>query len=163
MTLDLSMPGRDGGQVYETIRKDKELADLPVIRPWQHPDTLSAWHLYVIQVDPLRTPVARGTLFERLRLSGVGVNVHYIPVHTQPYYRALGFEIGAFPAAEDYYARALSIPLFPKLTHEHQDQVVDALISTLSLTSASFPQGAAANVFPARTSSRLPESRLWPG
>ncbi len=106
---------------------DSALADLPVIRPWQHPDTLSAWHLYVIQVDPLRTSVARKTLFERLRVSDVGVNVHYIPVHTQPHYRQLGFAPGHCPAAERYYANAISLPLYSAMTDAQQRAVLDVM------------------------------------
>jgi dTDP-4-amino-4,6-dideoxygalactose transaminase len=66
-------------------------------------------------------------VFDSLRQSGIGVNVHYIPVHTHPYYRALGFQAGDFPEAERYYARAITLPLYPGLTDAEQDEVVEAL------------------------------------
>jgi dTDP-4-amino-4,6-dideoxygalactose transaminase len=113
-------------------RYDAALADVPVIRPWQHPDTLSAWHLYVIQVDPLRTSIARGTLFDRLRAADIGVNVHYIPVHTQPYYAQLGFAPGHCPAAERYYANAISLPLYSAMTEAQQSAVLDAVRGALT-------------------------------
>jgi dTDP-4-amino-4,6-dideoxygalactose transaminase len=66
-------------------------------------------------------------VFEVLREAGIGVNLHYIPVHTQPYYQALGFRWGDFPEAEQYYSEAISLPLHPGLTEEEQDYVVDTL------------------------------------
>jgi len=113
-------------------RYDSALADLPVVRPWQHPGAESAWHLYVIQVDPQRTSVTREALFVRLREAGIGVNVHYIPVHTQPHYRQIGFQPGQWPAAEHYYANAVSLPLYPSMTSHQQAAVVGALRSALA-------------------------------
>lgn len=112
-------------------RYDAELAELPLQIPYREPHNYSAFHLYVVLLDGSGA-AGRRDVFESLRAEGIGVNVHYIPVHTQPYYRGLGFKIGAFPNAEDYYSRALSIPLFPNLAHEQQDQVVEALKSALS-------------------------------
>lgn len=110
-------------------RYDAELAGLPILRPGRLPDAASAWHLYVIRlVDAAR----RRPVFEALRAAGIGVNVHYIPVHLQPYYRALGFGPGDFPASEDYYARAISIPLYPGLTEADQDRVIAALSDALA-------------------------------
>ena len=86
----------------------------------------------MIEVDPLRTSVARGTLFERLRRSGVGVNVHYIPVHTQPHYRQFGFTPGHCPAAERYYANAISLPLYSAMTDAQQSAVLDAVRGALA-------------------------------
>ena len=108
-------------------RYDAELASLPLTTPWQSPDAHSALHLYPIQVDPARSPLNRRQLFDGLRAAGIGVNVHYIPVHTQPFYRRLGFKPGDFPAAEAYYAQALSLPMFPTLTDAQQGEVVTAL------------------------------------
>lgn len=105
---------------------DAQLKELPVKLPYQHSDGRSAWHLYVIQVDA-RSGVERRRLFEHLRAAGIGVNVHYIPVHLQPYYRRLGFAPGQFPHAEQYYANALSLPLFFGLTSSQQEEVVAAL------------------------------------
>lgn len=108
-------------------RYDALLADLPLVLPYQAPNRASAWHLYVIrlQLDQMRK--SRRQVFEALRADGIGVNVHYIPVHTQPYYTALGFGWGQFPQAEQYYREAISLPLFPDLSDEDQDRVVAAL------------------------------------
>lgn len=108
-------------------RYDRLLDGLPLLRPWQDPQRRSAWHLYVVQL--LRHP--RPAVFEQLRAAGIGVNVHYIPVHLQPYYRALGFGPGDFPDAEAYYARALTLPLHPRLSDAEQDRVVAALAGAL--------------------------------
>ena len=108
-------------------RYDAELAGLPLTTPWQSPDAHSALHLYPIQVDPARSPLTRRQLFDGLRAAGIGVNVHYIPVHTQPHYRRLGFAPGQFPAAEAYYAQAISLPMFPTLTEAQQGEVIAAL------------------------------------
>lgn len=93
-------------------------------------DENSAWHLYIIQIKE-ETKISRLELFNYLRDSNIGVNVHYIPIHTQPYYRRLGFKEGDFPAAENFYARAISIPLFPALTKEEQDYVIQKLQGAL--------------------------------
>jgi len=108
-------------------RYDEMLAGLPVVTPWQHPDSYSGLHLYVIRLDPAQTGERRLQVFESLRSQGIGVNVHYIPVHTQPYYRNLGFEAGDFHQAERYYAEAISLPMFHGMTEAQQDAVVEAL------------------------------------
>jgi len=113
-------------------RYDEALSDLPVVLPWQHPDCHSACHLYPVQIDASKTSRPRHEVFARLRERQIGVNVHYIPVHTQPYYRALGFEGRSFPASERYYAGALSLPLFPALDAARQDIVVRALREALA-------------------------------
>lgn len=110
-------------------RYDRLLADLPLILPFQDPATDSSWHLYVVQINSKRTN--RAEVFGKLREAGVLVNVHYIPVHMQPYYRNLGFVPGQFPVAENYYASALSLPLFPTLTEAQQDYVVESLKAIL--------------------------------
>lgn len=109
-------------------RYDTLLADLPITVPTQHPDTASSWHLYVVR---LQDPTIHRTVFEGLRRRGIGVNLHYIPVHTQPYYKGLGFQEGQFPASEDYYSRAISIPIYGTMTHDQQDDVVAALTAEL--------------------------------
>jgi len=108
-------------------RYDALLSGLPLRLPARLPDRRSAWHLYAVEVDRAGTAVGRGALFEALRAQRIGVNVHYIPIHTQPFYRRLGFRIGDFPAAEAYYAEALSIPLFPRMTDAQQDRVVSVI------------------------------------
>ena len=108
-------------------RYDRLLADLPVTTPWQHPDSYSAFHRYVVRVEEGGENERRRRVFEGLRARGIGVNVHYIPVHTQPYYQQLGFVPGDFPVAEDYYAEAISLPMYPAMTEADQDRVVAAL------------------------------------
>jgi UDP-4-amino-4,6-dideoxy-N-acetyl-beta-L-altrosamine transaminase len=108
-------------------RYDKLLADLPLILPPRQTDRVSAWHLYAVEIDEAKTDRTRATVFQALREAKIGVNVHYIPIHTQPYYAALGFRRGDFPAAERYYARAISLPLFPTLAEFQQQRVVETL------------------------------------
>lgn len=108
-------------------RYDALLADLPLRLPARRPDRLSAWHLYAVEIDPGATAASRLLVFQAMRAAGIGVNVHYIPIHTQPYYSRLGFRRGQFPCAERYYEHALSLPLFPRLTHAQQDTVVATL------------------------------------
>lgn len=108
-------------------RYGRLLAGLPLTLPWQHPDGASSWHLYVIRLKLDQIRKTHRQVFEELRAAGIGVNLHYIPVHLQPDYRALGFQPGMFPEAEAYYREALSLPMFAALTDAEQDQVVDAL------------------------------------
>ncbi len=105
---------------------DEELRGLPVVIPHQSADSLSAYHLYPIQVRD-EAPLDRRVLFERLRGEGIAANVHYMPIYMQPYYQALGFEPGYCPNAEAYYARALSLPMYASLTPVDQLRVTDAL------------------------------------
>lgn len=110
-------------------RYDAALDGLPLIRPIRPAGSRSALHLYPVQIT---APAGRRAVFERLRAAGIGVQVHYIPIHLQPYYRALGFGPGDFPEAERYYSRALSLPMFPTLGEADQGQVVAALSAALS-------------------------------
>jgi UDP-4-amino-4,6-dideoxy-N-acetyl-beta-L-altrosamine transaminase len=110
-------------------RYDDELKPLGVTLPWQHPDTYSALHLYPIRFSGQQG--RRKALFGALRAAGVGVNVHYIPVHIQPYYRELGFRKGDFSEAERYYDEAVSLPMFPKLTDDQQSHVIRAVADCL--------------------------------
>ncbi len=107
------------------------LADLPLTLPWQHPDSGSSWHLYVIRLKLDQTPKTHKEVFDGLRQQGIGVNLHYIPVHTQPYYQAMGFKEGSFPEAEQYYREAMSLPMFPAMTNEQQDTVCSVLAAAL--------------------------------
>ncbi|MEW5790346.1 MAG: UDP-4-amino-4,6-dideoxy-N-acetyl-beta-L-altrosamine transaminase [Pseudomonadota bacterium] len=113
-------------------RYDALLAGLPVIAPWRHPDAHSAFHLYVIRLRLDAISRTRREVFAALREAGIGVNVHYIPIHTQPYYRQLGFMPGTFPQAEKYYAAAITLPLHPQLTTEEQDKVCSALCEAVA-------------------------------
>jgi UDP-4-amino-4,6-dideoxy-N-acetyl-beta-L-altrosamine transaminase len=116
-------------------RYDELLSGLPLTLPWQHPDGYSGLHLYVVRVQP--SARSHREVFEALRAAGIGVNLHYIPVHTQPYYARMGFKVGDFPEAERYYAEAISLPMYPGLTHQQQNEVVDALKPILTSTPAS--------------------------
>jgi UDP-4-amino-4,6-dideoxy-N-acetyl-beta-L-altrosamine transaminase len=111
------------------------LADLPVTTPFQAAYGESAWHLYPVWIQPGAdgdVAARRKAVFASLREQGIGVNVHYIPVPTQPYYRKLGFAPGQFPAAERYYAGAISLPMYFSLSDAEQGQVVDALRKALA-------------------------------
>jgi UDP-4-amino-4,6-dideoxy-N-acetyl-beta-L-altrosamine transaminase len=112
-------------------RYDQLLEGLPLLLPARKPDRRSSWHLYVIEVDERATTKTRAATFQHLRNKGIGVNVHYIPIHTQPYYEALGFRRGDFPASERYYARAITLPLFPALSDEQQLFVVGVVREAL--------------------------------
>ncbi len=108
---------------------DEAFANLPVTTPWQHPDSASAWHLYVIRVAAEKH---RG-VFDALREAGISVNLHYIPVYLQPYYRELGFAPGHCPNAESYYAEAISIPMFPTISPEQQQRVIDEVTKAVAV------------------------------
>ncbi len=110
---------------------DQLLADLPLTLPWQHPDSDSSWHLYVIRLKLDQIAKTHKEVFDDLREQGIGVNVHYIPVHTQPYYQAMGLEEGSFPEAEHYYHEAMSLPMFPAMPNEQQDTVCSMLAAAL--------------------------------
>lgn len=109
-------------------RYDDALKTLPVVTPWRDPQAHSALHLYVIQVEAAR----HRAIFEGLRARGIGVQLHYIPVHTQPHYRRMGFRHGDFPEAERFYGRAISLPIYATLSDTQQDQIVRALVETLA-------------------------------
>ena len=114
-------------------RYDDILAELPVVTPWQLPEAYSGRHLYVIRLELARIGTTHRQVFEALRDQGIGVNLHYIPVHTQPYYQQLGFRPGDFPEAERYYAEAISLPMYPTLSEAQQDEVVTSLARALEV------------------------------
>ncbi|WP_207238962.1 UDP-4-amino-4,6-dideoxy-N-acetyl-beta-L-altrosamine transaminase [Pseudomonas sp. GW456-L15] len=105
-------------------RYQELLADLPLTLPTLQEGADSAWHLYVVRLDLSRISLSQKQVFDALRAAGLGVNLHYIPVHLQPYYQEQGFAEGDFPQAERYFLEALSLPLFPELTDALQDEVV---------------------------------------
>jgi len=111
-------------------RYDRLLAGSELTLPQRDPSVQSAWHLYVIGWNEEASGKSRRAAFDALRAAGIGVNVHYIPVHLQPYYRRLGFTAGQFPTAERYYSRALTLPLYATMTERDQDRVVEALLET---------------------------------
>lgn len=110
-------------------RYDAGLVDLPVTLPVREANHRSALHLYVIQVND---PSRHLDVFQSLRTGGIGVNLHYIPIHLQPFYKDRGFAEGDFPKAEAYYARALSLPMFPTMTEDQQDTVIAAVRSAVA-------------------------------
>ncbi|MEF9673095.1 UDP-4-amino-4,6-dideoxy-N-acetyl-beta-L-altrosamine transaminase [Pseudomonas sp. MWU13-2100] len=108
-------------------RYERLLADLPLQLPVAQAGAESAWHLYVVRLQLEQMKVSQRDVFDALRAAGIGVNLHYIPVHLQPYYREQGFKDGDFPEAERYFGEAVSLPLFPLLTEAQQDYVVEQL------------------------------------
>lgn len=113
-------------------RYDLRLADLPVVTPWQHSDSYSGFHLYVIRLRLAEINKTQRQIYNAFYAADVGVNVHYIPVYRQPYYEKMGFEAGYCPEAEQYYSEVISIPMYPGLTPEQQDFVVQSLHRALA-------------------------------
>ena len=108
-----------------------ELADLP-LRPLARDSRgISGWHLYMIRLDLNEIHKSRLEVFESLRAQGIGVNVHYIPVHLQPDYVKLGFAVGMFPEAERYYEEAITLPMFPMMRDEDVLRVREGLINAI--------------------------------
>tara|TARA_B100001559_G_C16443190_1_gene595482 strand:+ start:206 stop:1363 length:1158 start_codon:yes stop_codon:yes gene_type:complete len=103
---------------------NNQLDTLPITLPAQHKDCYSSYHLYVIRLNLKRLDINRKDVFLRLREKGIGVNVHYIPIHMQPYYQNLGFKKGDYPEAENYYEEAISLPIFPMMSEKEQNKVV---------------------------------------
>ena len=112
-------------------RYDRELAGLALTTPWQHPDSYSGLHLYVIKIHGSAHGKTHRQVFDGLRERGIGVNLHYMPVYLQPYYRQLGFEQGHCAAAEEYYSQAISLPMYSHLSGAQQDCVVAAVKDVL--------------------------------
>jgi dTDP-4-amino-4,6-dideoxygalactose transaminase len=113
-------------------RYDSLLSALPVRLPQRQINSRSAWHLYVIEIDTDIVRSSRKEIYDRLRSAGIGVNVHYIPIHTQPYFQRMGCNWGDCPESERYYQRALSLPLFPEMTEAQQDFIVNELAGSLT-------------------------------
>lgn len=114
-------------------RYDNLLASLPITLPWQHPDTYSGLHLYVIRLQLNKIKNSHRQIFESLRESGIGVNLHYIPLHTQPHYQRMGFKTGDFPQSESYYTEAISLPMFQTMSEAQQDHVIATLYKTIQV------------------------------
>jgi UDP-4-amino-4,6-dideoxy-N-acetyl-beta-L-altrosamine transaminase len=112
-------------------RYDEMLSDLPLLTPWQHSDSYSGYHLYVIRLTLAETKLTQRQFYDALHAAEVLVNLHYIPVYRQPYYQQMGFRAGYCPQAEKYYTEAISIPLYPGLTTEQQDHVVEVIRNTV--------------------------------
>jgi UDP-4-amino-4,6-dideoxy-N-acetyl-beta-L-altrosamine transaminase len=114
-------------------RYNELLADLPLTLPWQHPNSYSAYHLYVVRLQLERILPNQRQVFEALRAENIMVNLHYIPVHTQPHYQNMGFKAGDFPEAEQYYREAISIPMHVNLTDKEQVFVISSLKKAMGL------------------------------
>lgn len=112
-------------------RYDELLEDLPIRIPKQSADTNSSWHIYVVRLDKTRTSKSKPEIFEDMKKCGVTLNLHYIPVHLQPYYQMKGFKEGDFPVSERYYEEAFTLPLYYELTDEQQDKIVESLRDVL--------------------------------
>ncbi len=112
-------------------RYNELLKALPVVLPYQLENTYSGLHLYVIRLQLDKLSLTHKEVFDALRGKGIGVNLHYIPVHTQPYYEKMGFSEGDFPESERYYREAISLPMFHSMTEEQQDTVVQVLTEIL--------------------------------
>jgi dTDP-4-amino-4,6-dideoxygalactose transaminase len=114
---------RELAERYNQIFADWE----DIVVPYQMPDTISGWHLYIVQIKNHD----RLAVFEKLREAGIGVNVHYIPVYKHPYYQQNGYKDVYCPNAEEIYAHMISLPLYPGLTNEQQDAVIEILRNIL--------------------------------
>ena len=112
-------------------RYDAKLAQLAVTTPWQSAQTYSSYHLYPIRINEAKAKKSQRQLYDALWKSGVAVNLHYIPVHRQPYYGNLGFKAGSFPEAEQFHREVISLPMFPKLADRDIATVTDALTKAL--------------------------------
>jgi len=114
------------------IRYYEKLAGLPITLPYQLPNTYSGLHLFVIRLNLNEITKTHKEVFDALRANGIGVNLHYIPVHLQPYYQKMGFKRGDYPHAEAYYTNAISIPMFHGMTLAEQDEVINTLTAILN-------------------------------
>lgn len=112
-------------------RYASELLNLPLTPQKVNPGYQSSFHLYVVRLSTDKMRVSQRDVFDRLRSQGIGVNLHYIPVHIQPFYAAMGFSPGDFPNAMAYYAQAITLPLFHGMTDTQQSQVIHALCNLL--------------------------------
>lgn len=120
-----------GKRHYLSEQYDILLEKLPVTTPWQLADTYSGRHLYVIRLKLDTIDRTHKEVFAIMRAAGIGVNLHYIPIYRQPYFKTMGFREELFPHAEQYYAEAISLPLHPGLTKIQQEQVVNTLSEAL--------------------------------
>lgn len=117
---------------YLVKRYNEKLKNLPLRTPYQDEATNPSWHIYIIRVDFTKVTLSKKEIFARMRDIGIALNLHYIPVHTQPYYKKLGFKKGDFPVSEKYYEEAITLPLYYDLTDEQQDEVIKALKEVLA-------------------------------
>ncbi len=109
------------------------LSNIPISLPKVNKNCLSSFHLYIIQLEGEQIPERRRAMYIRLHEMGIGVNVHYIPVHTQPFYQKLGFKLGDFPRAEEFYQKSLTIPLHVNLSKNEQSYIVSCIRDLLQM------------------------------
>lgn len=112
---------------YLVDRYNEKLKGLPIKTPYVIADANPSWHLYIARVDFFKLNITKKELFARMKEKGVMLNLHYIPVHTQPYYEKLGHKVGDFPISEKYYAEAFTLPLYYNLIDKQQDEVISVL------------------------------------
>lgn len=112
-------------------RYNSLFANTSVKRPWQHPDSYSAFHLYIARIDFSSHQTTQRDVFEELRGKGIMANLHYIPVYHQPYYRQFGYSSTDYPESEKYYAEAISLPMYPDLSADEQSFVVQTLLAAI--------------------------------
>jgi len=111
-------------------KRYEKLNNIPYIKlPWQHPDSLSSYHLYVIQINNSKSNITQKKVYDSLREAGIMVNLHYIPVYRQPYYTKLGFKKGYCKNAEEYFKSSISIPIFNELKFREQGYIISTLKS----------------------------------
>jgi UDP-4-amino-4,6-dideoxy-N-acetyl-beta-L-altrosamine transaminase len=110
---------------------DHALKNLALTLPVQNNELKSSRHLYIIRLNTASLEMSHKDIYQSLKEKGIGVNLHYIPIHTQPYYQSLGFKWGDFPEAEKYYSQAISIPLYPQMTDQDIDKVINVLSDTI--------------------------------
>ena len=114
-------------------RYDAELRSLPITTPLQAPGTYSSYHLYPIRVSEAKSGKTQRQVYDSLWQNSIAANLHYIPVHRQPYFEKLGFKIGDFPEAENFHREVISLPMYPILMNSAQNKVLDILLRSLSL------------------------------
>jgi dTDP-4-amino-4,6-dideoxygalactose transaminase len=108
------------------------LKELPLKLPYQSQKSKSSFHLYIIRLKADKLNISHKEFFESMRNNGIGVNLHYIPVHLHPFYEKFGFKKGDFPESEKYYSEAISLPIFPNLSHKDQHKIVDVISNLLN-------------------------------
>jgi UDP-4-amino-4,6-dideoxy-N-acetyl-beta-L-altrosamine transaminase len=117
---------------YEIAQRyDVELRSLPITTPHQAPGTCSSYHLYPIRVNKTESRKTQREVYDALWQNGIAVNLHYIPVHRQPYFEKLGFKAGDFPEAESFHRKVLSLPIYPTLPRSAQEHVIQLLAMEL--------------------------------
>ncbi|MDC0992878.1 UDP-4-amino-4,6-dideoxy-N-acetyl-beta-L-altrosamine transaminase [Alphaproteobacteria bacterium] len=104
-----------------------QLKSLPIIAPWQAPASRSSYHLYPIRINEAQCKKNQRQLYDRFYQHGVAANLHYIPVHRQPFYERKGFSVGDFPEAERFHREVISIPIYPRLSKKSQETVVQLI------------------------------------